>query len=73
MIEFWIENVLIETMFGLTSLLGAILLGWANLRIEPPLAAGMIKAELSVWERHQLRQSLLEEKEMRSKGREGEG
>ncbi len=62
MMEFWIENPLIEMIFVIASLLGVMVLGWSNLKIEPPHAAGIIKAELSVGERHQLRQSQIVKK-----------
>jgi hypothetical protein len=39
--EFWIGNPLIETLFGLTSLIGAALLGWANLGLQPPCGFGV--------------------------------
>jgi hypothetical protein len=55
--EFWIENPLIEMIFGIVSVLGVILLGWSNLMIEPPKPGVRMSAELSVWERHRLRQS----------------
>ena len=57
MLEFWVGNPLIEMIFGIVSILGAALLGWSSLMVEPPKAAGTISVKLNVWERHQLRQS----------------
>lgn len=57
MMEFWVSNSLIEMIFGIVSFAGALLLGWANLMVEPPKSAVAIPAELNVWERHRLRQS----------------
>jgi hypothetical protein len=39
--ELWVGNPLIETLFGLTSLIGAALLGWANLGLQPPSGSGV--------------------------------
>lgn len=57
MMEFWVANPLIEMIFGIVSFVGALILGWANLMVEPPKSAVAIPAELNVWERHRLRQS----------------
>ncbi len=56
MVEFWVANPLIETIFGIISFVGVVMLGWANLMIEPPKSAVAIPVELNVWERHRLRQ-----------------
>jgi hypothetical protein len=57
MLEFWVGNPLIEMIFGIVSILGAALLGWSNLIVEPPKVTVVMPAELDVWERHQLRLS----------------
>lgn len=36
MLEFWIENPMLEMMFGIVSFFGVALLGWSNLSMEPP-------------------------------------
>jgi hypothetical protein len=59
--EFWSGNPLIEMTFGIVSILGAALLGWSSLMVDPPKAAGGISANLTVWERHRLRQSKQEQ------------
>lgn len=48
MIELWIENPLIEIIFGIVSLMGVVMLGWSNLSVDPPNAAELIKGEVSV-------------------------
>ncbi len=55
--EFLIANPVIEMVFGIVSFLGAVLLGWSNLMVEPPKPVLAMPAKLTVWERHQLRQS----------------
>jgi hypothetical protein len=57
MMEFLIENPVIEMVFGIVSFVGVVLLGWSNLMVEPPKAALALPGKLTVWERHQLRQS----------------
>ena len=57
MMEFWVANPLIEMIFGIVSFVGVLLLGWANLMVDPPKTAVVIPADLNVWERHRLRQS----------------
>jgi hypothetical protein len=57
MLEFWVGNPLIEMIFGIVSILGAALLGWSSLMVEPPKIAPVISTELNIWERHRLRQS----------------
>jgi hypothetical protein len=59
--EFWIGNPLIEMTFGIVSILGAALLGWSSLMVDPPKAAGGIGTKLTIWERHRLRQSKQEQ------------
>lgn len=57
MMEFWVENPLIEVIFGIASFLGVVLLGWSNLMAEPPKAAEVLSPKMTVWERHRLRQA----------------
>jgi hypothetical protein len=57
MMEFLIENPVIEMVFGIVSFVGVVLLGWSNLMVEPPKAGLALPGILTVWESHQLRQS----------------
>ncbi|MDR4494118.1 MAG: hypothetical protein AB7P17_14695 [Nitrospirales bacterium] len=61
MMEFWVANPLLEMIFGMVSFLGVVLLGWSNLMVDPPKAPVGISPQLTVWERHRLRQGVKNE------------
>ena len=49
MVEFWVENPLLEMLFGIVSLLGVALLGWSNLMLQPPSPSGKMTVRSHVW------------------------
>ena len=49
MVEFWVENPMLEMIFGIASLLGVALLGWSNLILQPPAPSVKMTGRSHVW------------------------
>lgn len=49
MVEFWVDNPMLEMIFGIVSLLGVALLGWSNLMLQPPAPSVKMAGRSQGW------------------------